>query len=160
MYGESSSPSARLRLYNLLAVVGVLLVGPFAALVSLFKPSWRRGLTHRLGWGWPQSDGRPTLWAHAASVGEVEGIGPLVDRWREKHPEGRVVVSALTATGCDVARTILPFAEVRAFPFDLPGIAPRVARQLRPDLFLFSENEIWPNLLTTLSPRWACRPCR
>lgn len=151
MHGVAPSPPARLRLYNVLALVGVILVAPVAGLVSLFKPSWRRGLANRLGFGWPVSEPVPTLWAHAASVGEIEGIGPLVERWYEEHPGGRVIVSALTATGCDVARTILPFAEVRAFPFDLPGIVSRVARRMGPDVFLFSENEIWPNLLTTLA---------
>ncbi len=151
MPGVLSTPPTRLRLYNLVAMFAVLVVGPLAGVVSLFKPSWRRGLTNRLGFGWPVSEPVPTLWAHAASVGEIEGIGPLVERWHEQHPGGRVVVSALTATGCDVARTILPFAEVRAFPFDLPGIVSKVARRMGPDLFLFSENEIWPNLLTTLA---------
>lgn len=151
MHGEIAKPPARLRLYNLLALAGLCLVAPVAGVVSLFKPSWRRGLANRLGLGWPVSEPVPTLWAHAASVGEIEGIGPLVERWHEEHPGGRVIVSALTTTGCDVARAILPFAEVRAFPFDLPGIVSRVARRLGPDLFLFSENEIWPNLLTTLA---------
>lgn len=126
-------------------------MAPLAGLISVFKPSWRRGLADRLGYGWPVSEPVPTLWAHAASVGEIEGIAPLVGRWHAEHPEGRVVVSALTATGCDVAKTILPFAEVRAFPFDLPGIVSRVARRMGPDVFLFSENELWPNLLTTLA---------
>jgi 3-deoxy-D-manno-octulosonic-acid transferase len=39
---------------------------------------------------------------------------------------------------------------VLAFPIDAPGIVGRVVRRVRPDLFLFSENEIWPNLLTVL----------
>lgn len=151
MPGAAPTPPVRLRLYNLLATTLALVAAPIAGVVCVFKPSWRRGLGDRLGFGWPVSAPVPTLWAHAASVGEIEGIGPLVERWHEQHPEGRVIVSALTSTGCDVARAILPFAEVRAFPFDLPGIVSKVARRIGPDLFLFSENEIWPNLLTTLA---------
>lgn len=151
--GVAAPPPTRLFWYNAAAVIAVALVGPLAAVGSLFRPAWRRRLRDRLGIGWPVSAPVPILWAHAASVGEIEGIGPLVQRWHAEHPDGRVVVSALTATGCDVASTILPFAEVRAFPFDLPGIAERVARRLGPDLFLFSENEIWPNLLTALAER-------
>jgi len=138
-------------LYNLLLWLVALLVAPIAGVLCLVRPAWRRGLENRFGFGWPAADGRARLWAHAASVGEIEGIAPLVERWRNAHPDGSVVVSALTATGCDVARTILPWATVRFFPFDLAGIAPRVVRRLRPDLFLFSENEIWPNTLTALA---------
>ena len=140
-----------LGLYNLLLWLVALVVAPIAGLLCLFRPSWRRGLRSRFGFGWPRASEGATLWAHAASVGEIEGIAPLVERWRNAHPEGSVVVSALTATGCDVARTILPWATVRFFPFDLAGIATRVVRRLRPDLFLFSENEIWPNTLTELA---------
>src|SRR5690606_12023607 len=106
--GGTTSRPARLRVYNLIADTVAFLVAPVAGLILLFRPTWRKRLGERLGFGWPGAAPEPTLWAHAASVGEVEGIGPLVGRWRDEHPGGRVVVSALTATGCDVARTILP----------------------------------------------------
>lgn len=93
----------------------------------------------------------PVLWAHAASVGEMEGIAPLVRRWRERNPTGALVVTALTATGCATAARLLPDAMVRPFPLDLPWIPRRVVRRLRPSLFLFSENEIWPNAIVALA---------
>jgi 3-deoxy-D-manno-octulosonic-acid transferase len=139
-----------IRAYNVLFVLLALLVLPVAALVCLVKPSWRRGLGARLGFGWPARSRGPVLWTHAASVGEVEAIVPVVQRWQRHHPGGAVVLSALTATGCAHARRLVPEATVRTFPVDAPGIAGRVVRRVRPDLFLFSENEIWPNLLTVL----------
>jgi 3-deoxy-D-manno-octulosonic-acid transferase len=93
------------------------------------------------------------LWAHAASVGEVEGVAPLVDRWRREHPGGGAVVSSLTATGADAARRRLPGTDVRVLPFDAPWLARDVVRRVAPDLYLFSENEIWPNLLRALARR-------
>ncbi|HEY8517853.1 MAG TPA: glycosyltransferase N-terminal domain-containing protein [Candidatus Binatia bacterium] len=127
-----------------------LLLAPLAGLVCLVRPSWRRGLLGRLGVGWPARDARPLLWAHAASVGEVEGIAPLVECWRRATPGGTVVISAQTSTGCEHARRLVPDARVVTFPIDVPGIAGRVVRRVRPDLFLFSENELWPNVLTAL----------
>ena len=138
-------------LYNGVVVVLGLVSLPVLVGLCLFRATWRRGLGHRLGWGWPSPRARPVLWAHAASVGEVEGIAVLVGRWHEENPEGSVLVTALTETGCAVARRTLPFAAVRPFPLDLPLISARVVRQVRPDLFLFSENEIWPNVLATLA---------
>lgn len=136
--------------YNVVFVVLALLLLPVAAVVCLFKPSWRRGLAGRLGLGWPVGGRAPVLWAHAASVGEVEAIVPLVERWREHHPDGSIVLSALTATGCAHARGLVPDATVVTFPIDAPGLAGHVVRRVRPALFLFSENEIWPNTLTAL----------
>jgi len=141
---------AGLVVYNVLFTLLALLLAPFAALVCLVKPAWRRGLAGRLGFGWPARGPRPLLWAHAASVGEVEAIVPLVERWQRATPGGGVLMSAQTATGCEHARRLVPAASVVAFPIDVPGIAGRVVRRVRPDLFLFSENEIWPNVLTAL----------
>ena len=139
-----------IRAYNALFVLLALLALPVAAVVCLVKPGWRRGLAARLGFGWPARTSGPVLWTHAASVGEVEAIVPVVQRWQQHHPGGSVVLSALTGTGCAHARRLLPEARVLAFPVDAPGIVGRVVRRVRPDLFLFSENEIWPNLLTVL----------
>lgn len=76
---------------------------------------------------------------------------PLVQRWRAEHPQGGVVVSALTATGADAARLRLPGVDVRVLPLDAPWLARSVVRRVAPDLFLFTENEIWPNLLRELA---------
>jgi 3-deoxy-D-manno-octulosonic-acid transferase len=139
-----------IRAYNALFVLLALLALPVAAVACLVKPTWRRGLAARLGVGWPVRAGGPVLWTHAASVGEVEAMVPVVQRWQRHHPDGSVVLSALTATGCAHGRRLVPGARVLAFPIDAPGIVGRVVRRVRPDLFLFSENEIWPNLLTVL----------
>ncbi|HYC22229.1 MAG TPA: glycosyltransferase N-terminal domain-containing protein [Candidatus Bathyarchaeia archaeon] len=137
--------------YNLLIGVAAIVLAPFAALICLVRPGWRQGLAARLGMGWPNASGAgPVLWAHAASVGEMEGIAPLVRRWQQENPRGRTVVSALTATGCATARRLLPDGCVLTFPIDLPWIARRVVGRVRPSLFLFSENEIWPNVIFEL----------
>jgi 3-deoxy-D-manno-octulosonic-acid transferase len=143
----------RLLLYNFVLLLAVLVVAPIAGIVCVLRPGWRRGLAARLGLTWPRVKGGKVLWAHAASVGEMEGIAPLVRRWQLEHPGGAVVVSALTATGCAAAERLLPGVYVRTFPLDLPWIVRRVIRRVRPGLFLFTENEIWPNAILALERR-------
>lgn len=139
------------RAYSVLLALLALPILPLVALGCLVKPKWRRGLRARLGFGWPERTRGPVLWTHAASVGEIEAIVPVVQRWQRHHPDGSVVLSALTATGCAHAQRLVPDACVRTFPIDAPGVVGRVVRRVRPDLFLFSENEIWPNLLGVLA---------
>ena len=157
--GKPGAPRARrlrpLRTYNALLLAAGFAVAPAAGALALVRPSWRRGLGERFGRGWHRPDGSPVLWAHAASVGEVEGIAPLVRRWSAEYPSGGVIVSALSATGCDAARRLLPGAIVRTFPLDAPWLARAVVRRISPDLFLFSENELWPNTLDELA-RMGC----
>ena len=82
-----------LLLYNTLIALLGLIAAPFALVACLALPRWRRGLAARLGLGWPRLAGRGALWVHAASVGEVEGIAPLVRRWREVYPAAPIVPS-------------------------------------------------------------------
>lgn len=140
-----------LRAYNALLLAAGAAAAPAAGALALARPTWRRGLGDRLGRGWRRPPGDPVLWAHAASVGEVEGLAPLVDRWRAEHARGGVVVSSLTATGADAARRRLVGLDVRVLPFDAPWLVRRVVRRVSPDLFLFSENELWPNLLREIA---------
>lgn len=157
MAGESENDRrvqrgrSSLLVYNAALIASASVLAPLIAVACLLRPRWRERLGERFGLGWPEASPQPTLWAHGASVGEVEGIAPLLQRWKEENPGGRIVVSSLTATGCAAATRAVPGAEVRAFPLDLPGIPARVVRRLAPDLFLFSENELWPNALMSLS---------
>ena len=92
----------------------------------------------------------PAIWIHAASVGELLAVRPLIAQLRERFPERLYVVSTLTETGLALART---FPEVH-LAFLLPLDAPRVVRplvaQFRLEAFLFTETEIWPTLLLEL----------
>ena len=67
-----SSFTASLLAYNLALLLVALILAPFAAIACLAKPRWRESLGSRLGLGWPRPAGSPVLWAHAASVGEID----------------------------------------------------------------------------------------
>ena len=139
-----------LRLYNLLlALVGMMSL-PLVLFGLLWRADARRGLAARLGFGWPAGTPGELLWAHGASVGEVEALAPLVRRWQVAHPQAPVVVTALTLTGVATARRLLPGIHAITAPLDFPLVTGRLVRRLRPSLFLFTENELWPNLLLAL----------
>ena len=141
----------RLGLWNLLIGVAAVLLAPIAVVAVALRPQYRRGLGARLGFGWPAGSDGKLLWAHAASVGEVEGIVPVVRRWAEENPDARVLVTAQTPTGVETAARLVPGAETRMAPLDLPFLTRRLVARVRPSLFLFSENELWPNLLASMA---------
>ncbi|MFN8543316.1 MAG: glycosyltransferase N-terminal domain-containing protein [Candidatus Binatia bacterium] len=90
------------------------------------------------------------LWFHAASVGELTAIRPLLARMRERYPGRLCVVTTLTATGLELARQ-LPEAHLTfLFPLDAPRIVRRLLSQLRIEGFFFTETEIWPTFLLEL----------
>ena len=87
------------------------------------------------------------LWFHAASVGEVQGLQPIVAALHDRFPSRPVVLSTFTPAGKALARKVVPQAEwVFLLPFDFPWIVGKMVRHLRPSALIVQETELWPNL--------------
>ena len=127
----------------------------------VWKRVWREQLPgrprrERLGLVPPSDEGERILWLHCASVGEVQAARPLITALAERWPGYRLVITTMTATG---AERVLALSEASReggasgevshhfVPLDFPGAARRFVARLRPQLALFFETELWPNLL-------------
>ncbi|MCK5552394.1 MAG: 3-deoxy-D-manno-octulosonic acid transferase [Deltaproteobacteria bacterium] len=145
-------------LYNTLLTLSLILSSPFFALKILTAPRYRRGLSQRLGFSYKSISkmvgNEKPLWIHAASVGEVLGVLPVIDGIRQIKPELPILLSTMTATGNDMASKRA--SGVRAttfFPLDHPWAVRRAISGVNPRAFLMAETEIWPNFLTELGRR-------
>jgi len=99
------------------------------------------------------ASGGTALWVHAASVGELVAVRPLLGRMRERFPGRLLVVSTLTRTGLALARQMPEVHLALLFPLDAPAtVRPLIAR-FRLEAFLFTETEIWPTWLVALEER-------
>lgn len=91
------------------------------------------------------------LWFHAASVGEVQGLQPIVDALHRRFPSRPVAFSTFTSTGKAMAQTLVPQAgTIFLLPFDLPWTVAKAIRRLRPSALIVQETELWPNLFRFL----------
>jgi 3-deoxy-D-manno-octulosonic-acid transferase len=95
--------------------------------------------------GLPRPEGL-LVWLHGASVGEVVSLLPVAE-----HLTGEgvaVLVTSGTVTSADVARRRLPEGAVHQYaPLDLPAYVERFLAHWRPDVGVFAESELWPNLI-------------
>ena len=90
----------------------------------------------------------PLAWLHGASVGESLSLLPLVDALRGARPELALLVTSGTTTSAELLARRLPPGVVHQFtPLDTPPVAARFLRHWAPDLAVFVESELWPNLL-------------
>ena len=99
----------------------------------------------------PRPEG-PLVWAHGASVGEILALIPLLERI---HGRGfALLVTSGTVTSADVAEQRLPEGVIHQFaPFDFPLYIERFLNHWRPDLALFAESDLWPNLILGAAKR-------
>lgn len=114
------------------------------------EPDYRRHWRERLG----LASGLPVapIWVHAASVGEVILVAPLVTKLLETYPGRRLLLTTFTPTGrAEAKRRLGDRVSLAYLPLDTPGATRRFIRQTRPVAGLLVETELWPNLVAAAS---------
>lgn len=88
------------------------------------------------------------IWFHAASIGEFNAMLPLMNSIAEEFPDIHSLVTTVTVTSANVAKHNLPDNALHQFaPLDCYNIAQRFIEYWHPDLIIWTESELWPNLL-------------
>lgn len=94
------------------------------------------------------------VWMHAASVGETNVALPLIRTIGEARPDVNFLLTTGTVTSAEIAeRRLGPRAIHQFVPLDSPRYARRFLDHWRPDLAVFTESEIWPNLILETAAR-------
>ncbi|HXF13592.1 MAG TPA: 3-deoxy-D-manno-octulosonic acid transferase [Terriglobales bacterium] len=142
-------------IYSALLAAALLLGSPYWIFQMLRHGKYRRGLGERLGIVPPRirAEGKPSIWIHAVSVGEVLAVSELVRQLRSEYSEHSVVVSTTTDTGQKLATARFGAESVFYFPFDLALCVKPYFDALQPELVVVAETEFWPNFLRTANQR-------
>ncbi|MCW8825917.1 MAG: 3-deoxy-D-manno-octulosonic acid transferase, partial [Gammaproteobacteria bacterium] len=120
-------------------------------LLLFFWQGWkganRRYLRERFGFvaNGSNRSNRP-IWFHAASVGEVNALAPLLKRLVEGHPDQPVLLTTTTISGYQNSQRVLPEIEHHFLPFDFNHSVRRFLHHLQPRRLIVVETEIWPTL--------------
>jgi len=94
----------------------------------------------------------PLVWLHGASLGELISVLPLIERIRAR--EVNVLVTSGTVTSGGLAEQRLPRGVIHQFmPLDVPLFVRRFLAHWQPDLALFVESDLWPNIMIETSQR-------
>jgi 3-deoxy-D-manno-octulosonic-acid transferase len=88
----------------------------------------------------------PLVWVHGASVGESLSLLPIIEALAAE--DYSVVVTSGTVTSAQVLARRLPEGSTHQYmPLDVSRYVDRFLDHWRPDLVIFAESEIWPNML-------------
>ncbi len=137
-----------------------LATGALSPLVPLLlRRRMRRGkedsarLDERLGHARRARPEGQLVWIHGASVGESVSVLSLIGKLLEV-PGRQVMVTSGTVTSAKVMAERLPKGAFHQFvPLDVPAAVRRFLDHWRPDVALFVDSEIWPNMLSQAHAR-------
>src|ERR1700739_334420 len=136
--------------YNL-ALLATLVAGcPWWLWRIATTQKYREGLGERLGRVRERlraAYGKPVIWLHAVSVGEVLAVSRLVEEIDTAFSGYRLLISTTTRTGQELARTRFGVDRVFYCPLDVPWAVRAYLNALKPRMLILAETEFWPNLL-------------
>jgi 3-deoxy-D-manno-octulosonic-acid transferase len=134
-------------LYNF----GIRLYYVIILIASIFKVKarlWIKG-RHR----WEQKlrtahDPRlPTVWFHASSLGEFEQGRPLMEAFRKRKPEYKIILSFFSSSGYEIRKNYSGADFICYLPLDTPYNARRFLQLVNPEYIVFIKYEFWYNFL-------------
>ena len=92
------------------------------------------------------------IWFHGASVGEIQSIIPLIEKFEKNKGINQILVTSNTVSSSKIInkyklrKTIHQF-----FPIDCNFISKRFINYWKPSKAFFIDSEIWPNTINNLS---------
>src|SRR5215472_1112847 len=107
----------------------------------------RRG--ERLGLADLRRPEGPLVWVHGVSVGECLAALPIIEALIAAK-KANVLVTSGTVTSAGLMQTRLPSDAIHQFvPVDTPQATRRFISHWRPDIGLFVDSDLWPNLIVS-----------
>tara|TARA_Y100000590_G_scaffold396897_1_gene478033 strand:+ start:440 stop:1675 length:1236 start_codon:yes stop_codon:yes gene_type:complete len=95
-----------------------------------------------------------TVWIHAASVGEIRSIIPIVKKYEKNKNIKQILITSVTLSSSllfskyKFKKTIHQF-----FPIDTNYFSSKFIKYWKPSVSLFVDSEIWPNMILNLYKR-------
>ena len=101
-------------------------------------------LKQRFGFAVPAT--RASVWVHAASVGEINTVYPLLNELKKRHPSVQILVTTNTPTGKSALQAKEESFGHVYLPLDYSHSVRRFLLKNKIELGIIVETEIWPTL--------------
>ena len=94
------------------------------------------------------------IWFHGASVGEIQSIIPLLERFEKNKKIRQILVTSNTVSSSFIIKN-LKFKKTihQFFPIDCNFISKKFLNYWKPTKAFFIDSEIWPNTINNLYKR-------
>ena len=96
------------------------------------------------------------IWFHVASVGEAMSILPLVDVFLNEKKISRILITSITLSSGKILEKRfknIPKINHQFLPLDIISLVNKFLNHWRPNLCIFIDSEVWPNLVSKISEK-------
>lgn len=96
-----------------------------------------------------RDESRPLIWLHGVSVGESVSLLSFIRHLSVRYPHAQILLTTGTRTAAQVITPQLPKGVMHAYaPLDMWLWVKRFLRYWKPNVVIFTESEVWPNILS------------
>ena len=103
----------------------------------------------------PRGDGF-LIWFHVVSIGEAISILPLIENFEQDEKIKRILITSITVSSAEVLKKKFNknTKVIHQFlPFDILKYVKKFLKHWSPNLSIFIDSEIWPNLIFQIKER-------
>ena len=94
-------------------------------------------------------DDRP-VWFHCASLGEFEQGRPVIEEYKKRKPDARILITFFSPSGYQIRKDYTGADYVFYLPLDLARNVKRFLKLVNPEFVVFVKYEFWYNYLYQL----------
>ena len=136
--------------YNILTNI-VIIISP---LIILFRIVKGKEDIKRVGEKfciYSQKKNKKKIWIHSASVGELMSVVPIIRKLEKNKKIKNILLSTSTTSSAKIFKKLrLKKTSHIYFPLDNKYIVKKFIRYWQPELAIFIDSEIWPNMFCNL----------
>ena len=108
----------------------------------------------KIGFFKQKKNKRKLIWFHGASVGELQSIVPLLEKYEKSEKISQILITSNTLSSSKIIEKIKSKKIIHQFfPIDNYLLAEKFINHWSPSMALFIDSEIWPNMLINLAKR-------
>lgn len=94
------------------------------------------------------------IWLHAVGLGEVMALRPLIAALQEQAPQVQILLTSSARSAGIAVGAQMPAGVIhQALPLDVPRYTRAFLDHWRPDLAIWSEQDLWPGLIEETAAR-------
>jgi 3-deoxy-D-manno-octulosonic-acid transferase len=97
--------------------------------------------------------GRKLAWFHCASLGEFEQGRPIIEAFKQQHPQYLILITFYSPSGYEVRKAYTGADVILYLPLDTRSNARKFVETVKPDIVFYIKYEFWLNFLSYLQSK-------